>query len=171
MEIRDEIIITYPNVTLEYAECCSDSMKRLGTYAEILSGKLGYRLKVGDEAGFLQSPYLKEERKSPYRKYPLFPSTVVKEITAAGVLFADKWYPDEAAFIPFEDLLVKPVDATRIKFDIRELLDGNAQTCEWCKKKNKYVEYDLFSRHWSRNHRLDSNLKNFVLLNEQVAFF
>lgn len=167
---RTEIIIKHPNVTLQYAELCKDGMTRVGTYDEITSGELGYRLRVGDEAGFLQSPYVRYGR-SMGRKYPLIVSTVVMDITEEGVLFEDKYCREESAFVTFDDLQVKPVDITRCKFDIKALLQGKVPTTEWDGKTKRFVHRSVFSQRWPRCFRLDRNLSNFVWINEQQTLF
>ncbi len=172
-----EIMLTYPNVTLEYAEYCKDGMTRVGIYDEVLNGKLGYMLKVGDEAGFLHSEYIGKYG-SGHFKYPLMTSTVVKEITAEGVWLEDKYKNDPLTvrtepdtFVPFADLRLTPVDKTRIKFCVKDLLRGNIPTQEFDVKKGKYIDLPVFSEHWPRSVRLDSNLKNFRLIEPQLSLF
>jgi hypothetical protein len=178
-----EILLKHPNVTLEYAvhckdgmtryaDHCKDGMTRKGTFEEILNKKLAYLLKVGDRAGFLQSPYIETGAGHLLRrKYPIIPSTVVKEITGAGVLFADFFGHEPDVFVPYEDLLIKPVDTVRCKCDLRRLLNGTLPTQEYDEKRGRYIDLPVFSEHWPRDHRLDSNLQNFRITEEQLTFF
>jgi len=175
----DRIILTYPNVTLEYAEYCKNCTTRIGTYNEILSLEIGYCLKIGDEAGFLNSPYIFDDEKrkrGAHRKYPIMTSTVIKNITPDGVLFEDKFKNDPLSkffegdvFIPYDDLFIKPVNVTRIKFNIHELLNGTAPTEEFDETKGKYIHRGLFSGICARSPRLDKNLSNFIFMQESLV--